>query len=118
MSRTEHTDKLVIVGAGPAGAAAAIEAGRRGLPCILIDKSSFPRDKVCGDALSGKTVDGLKRLGIEPAALRGHAAALPSWGIEFAAPSGERLRVPFKRNYQPASETAPGFLMPRYDFDH
>lgn len=118
MSRTEHTDALVIVGAGPAGSAAAIEAGRRGLPCVLLDKARFPRDKVCGDALSGKAVDGLKRLGINPEVdLCGQATALPSWGIEFAAPSGERLRVPFKRDYQPANEMPPGFLMPRFDFD-
>ncbi|MCS5652743.1 MAG: FAD-binding protein, partial [Candidatus Marinimicrobia bacterium] len=44
----------IIVGAGPAGTTAALYAHRLGLQCILLDKSIFPRDKICGDALSGK----------------------------------------------------------------
>ena len=45
---------LIIVGAGPAGATAALYAERNNLNCIVLDKAIFPRDKVCGDALSGK----------------------------------------------------------------
>ena len=47
---------MVIVGAGPAGSTAALYAHRAGLKCVLVDKSTFPRDKICGDALSGKSV--------------------------------------------------------------
>ena len=47
---------VIIVGAGPAGTAAALYAKKFGLKCILLDKAEFPRDKVCGDALSGKSV--------------------------------------------------------------
>ena len=47
---------VIIVGAGPAGSAAALYAHRLGLNCILLDKAVFPRDKICGDALSGKSV--------------------------------------------------------------
>ena len=44
---------LIIVGAGPAGTTAAY-AERNNLNCIVVDKATFPRDKICGDALSGK----------------------------------------------------------------
>ena len=52
----------VIVGAGPAGTSAALYAHKLGLKCILLDKALFPRDKICGDALSGKTVRILREL--------------------------------------------------------
>ena len=52
----------VIVGAGPSGCAAALYAHKYGLKTLLIDKAVFPRDKVCGDALSGKSVRILKEL--------------------------------------------------------
>lgn len=55
---------LIIVGAGPAGAAAALYASRLGLKTLLLDKSTFPRDKICGDALSGKAVAILLELGL------------------------------------------------------
>ena len=44
---------VVIVGAGPAGCAAAYMLAGNGLKIALIDKESFPRDKICGDALGG-----------------------------------------------------------------
>ena len=48
---------LIIVGGGPAGATAALYANRLGLSAVILDKSIWPRDKICGDALSGKAVD-------------------------------------------------------------
>ncbi|MEM7075912.1 MAG: FAD-dependent oxidoreductase, partial [Pseudomonadota bacterium] len=39
---------IVILGAGPAGSAAAVTARARGLSVALIDKARFPRDKLCG----------------------------------------------------------------------
>mgnify|MGYP001464730527 CR=1 FL=1 len=53
----------IIVGAGPGGSSAAIYSNKLGLNCLLLDKSVFPRDKVCGDALSGKSVKLLDELG-------------------------------------------------------
>ena len=52
---SNHYD-LIIVGAGPAGSSAALYAEQLGLKTILVDKSFFPRDKICGDALSGKSI--------------------------------------------------------------
>ncbi|MBL7014100.1 MAG: NAD(P)/FAD-dependent oxidoreductase [Candidatus Marinimicrobia bacterium] len=53
---------IIIVGAGPAGSSAALFAQRLGLKPLLLDKSIFPRDKICGDALSGKSVRLLRDL--------------------------------------------------------
>ena len=47
---------LIIVGAGPAGTTAALYAERNNLNSIVVDKATFPRDKICGAALSGKSV--------------------------------------------------------------
>ena len=47
---------IIIIGAGPAGSSAALYAQKVGLKTILLDKATFPRDKICGDALSGKSV--------------------------------------------------------------
>ncbi len=59
----EHYD-LIVVGGGPAGATAALYARRHGLNTLLLDKARFPRDKICGDALSGKSVTILHDLGL------------------------------------------------------
>lgn len=59
-----------IVGAGPAGSAAAIVLARSGLSVDLIDRWAFPRDKVCGDALSAAAIAHLAELGLEELAAR------------------------------------------------
>ncbi|NYG57072.1 geranylgeranyl reductase family protein [Nocardioides perillae] len=59
----EQTDVLV-VGAGPAGSAAAAWAARHGLDVVLADAAVFPRDKTCGDGLTPRAVHELGRLGL------------------------------------------------------
>ncbi|RZK30702.1 MAG: FAD-dependent oxidoreductase, partial [Hymenobacter sp.] len=54
---------ICILGAGPGGATAALHLARAGHPCVLLDKATFPRDKICGDALSGKVLAELRQLG-------------------------------------------------------
>lgn len=56
---------VVIVGAGPAGCAAAILLAREGFRPLVLDRATFPRDKVCGDGLAPRTVAMLRRLGLE-----------------------------------------------------
>ncbi len=52
--------EILVIGAGPAGTAASIYLAEKGYIPILIDKSEFPRDKVCGDAISGEAFDVLE----------------------------------------------------------
>ncbi len=56
---------LIIVGAGPAGSTCALYAARAGLQVLLLDKETFPRDKVCGDAVSGVSFRFLQELGLQ-----------------------------------------------------
>lgn len=110
------TTDVCIIGAGPGGSSAAVALARHGVRAILLDKAVFPRDKVCGDALSGKVMRALERL--DPAlglTLRKDARQLPSWGVTFTAPNRRSLRVPFSRDT--GQGEAPGAIMPRMDFD-
>lgn len=54
----------VVVGAGPAGSIAALVLARAGVDVRLVDRSTFPRDKLCGDTLNPGTLSILDRLGI------------------------------------------------------
>lgn len=56
---------VVIAGAGPAGAAAAITLTRLGLRIALVDKATFPRDKCCGDGLTTAALRRLEHLGLD-----------------------------------------------------
>lgn len=56
--------QVVVVGAGPAGSAAAAWAARAGRDVLVIDSASFPRDKACGDGLTPRAVLELERLGL------------------------------------------------------
>jgi geranylgeranyl reductase family protein len=58
-----HAD-VVVVGAGPAGSAAAAWAARAGRDVLVIDSANFPRDKACGDGLTPRAVAELERLGL------------------------------------------------------
>lgn len=109
---------ILILGAGPGGATAAIALAKSGLKVALVDKATFPRDKICGDALSGKVVSLLKYLSSGSLQqLYDFPDKLGSWGIRFFAPNGEALDVPFKSTRNPQMEQAPGFISRRMDFD-
>ncbi len=60
-----HDDAdVIVVGAGPAGSAAAFHCASAGLDVLLLEKSEFPRDKVCGDGLTPRAVAELVRMGL------------------------------------------------------
>jgi geranylgeranyl reductase family protein len=102
----------VIVGAGPGGATAAAFMARRGLRVLLLDRETFPRDKVCGDGVAGKSIEVMQRLGmIEPLLAAPHAGA---WGVTFSGPYGDEVAVPFRQADPPAP---PGFVCDRLTFD-
>jgi len=54
---------VVVIGAGPAGSAAALHAAKAGLRVLLLDRAEFPRAKACGDALSARGVAAVRRMG-------------------------------------------------------
>ena len=112
------TTPLVIIGAGPAGAATALRLSYLGIPSVLIDKADFPRDKICGDAISGKVPTLLNRL--DPAIMdRFRQRFRPSdvWGIRFYPPSNKLIELPFKVGYERVPDEAPGYVSKRIDFD-
>ncbi len=113
------TDVLVL-GAGPGGAMAALFLHKEGVDCVVVDKAVFPRDKICGDALSGKVVEVLNRYDralTDKLALR--KESLPCWGVTFVAPDLEALSIPFQLSGNGQErERAPGFISRRMDFDN
>lgn len=111
--------KAIIIGGGPAGAGTSIYLTQAGIPHVIIEKETFPRDKVCGDACSGKTAFVLRKA--NPAWLQeifqNEQDYTPSHGIIFVAPNGKALNIPYNPNRQPG-EQAPGFTTPRLTFDN
>ncbi|MFI5428276.1 NAD(P)/FAD-dependent oxidoreductase [Aeromicrobium sp. UC242_57] len=55
---------MLVVGAGPAGSAAAAWTSRFGMDTVLADAATFPRDKTCGDGLTPRAIAELERLGL------------------------------------------------------
>lgn len=110
---------VIILGAGPAGCGASFFLTKGGVQHLVLEKDRFPRDKVCGDACSGKTAYVLRTA--NPAWLHEIFArtdeALPSTGITFVAPNGRGLDVHYPIANRPG-EPAPGFTMRRLDFDN
>ncbi|MXO59185.1 hypothetical protein GRI89_06490 [Altererythrobacter salegens] len=64
--------ETIVIGAGPAGCAAAIELGRGGAAPVLIDRNAEPGDALCGGFLSWRTAQRLEKLGCSPEALGAH----------------------------------------------
>jgi geranylgeranyl reductase family protein len=84
--------EILIVGAGPSGAAAAVQLGQLGVKdVLLVDRDRFPRNKTCGSGLSPAALHLAEALGIGPQ-LRAHAN--PVVTVRFVTPAGEELRVP------------------------
>lgn len=111
---------ICIVGAGPGGAATALKLSQLGIPCTLVDKAVFPRDKICGDAISGKAMVVLNRIDPQIMASFDADPAIQTdvWGIRFVAPNGRTVDVPYRSRYQPATDPRQGYVSRRVDFDN
>ncbi|MDP6776481.1 MAG: geranylgeranyl reductase family protein [Candidatus Latescibacteria bacterium] len=109
----DPTYDLIIVGAGPAGATAALYAARSGLKTLLLDRSRFPRDKVCGDALSGKAVGVLRDLGLVEKVADLPGAAIRT--VTFGSPEGTQVDIDLTRSAR--QDFLTGFVIRRQIFD-
>jgi len=56
---------VIVVGAGPGGSCTAFHLARHGMRVLLLEKSEFPREKVCGDGLTPRAVKQLVKMGID-----------------------------------------------------
>ena len=111
--------EILISGAGPAGTATSLFLSKMEIPHTIIDKASFPRDKICGDALSGKVVHVLNK--IDTQIIKEFSVNTTeftgSYGMCFFAPNGKKLEVPF--SMKPGMlKNAPGFISRRIKFDN
>jgi geranylgeranyl reductase family protein len=89
-SKADYFD-AIIVGAGPSGSSCAVYLSRMGLRVLLVDREHFPRDKVCGDGVSGKSMSMLRELGlIEEIELLPHVK-IPD--LELTSPDGTGVDI-------------------------
>jgi menaquinone-9 beta-reductase len=106
----ERDADVIVVGAGPGGSAAAYHLARHGARVVLLEKSSLPREKVCGDGLTPRAVAQLIRMGVdldEPGWLRNRGLRVIGGGV--------RMELPW-----PSLASYPdfGLTRTRHDFDH
>lgn len=87
------TYDVAVVGAGPAGSAAALAARRAGATVLLLDRADFPRDKPCGDGIAPHTLDVLAGLGVRGLA-DGYA---PVTALRLVGPGGAAVARPLPR---------------------
>lgn len=102
---------VCVVGAGPAGSAAAGELAASGFRTLLVDRAEFPRDKVCGDGVSPRAVRVLKSAGLYREDVFSRFSRVE--GVRIRAPGGRTLEVSFRGD----AEVGEGYVIPRKVFD-
>ena len=108
-----HTDDeadVIVVGAGPAGSSTASYLARSGLDVLLLEKTHFPREKVCGDGLTPRAVKALVGMGVPVGEQDGW---LPNKGLRIIG-GGVRLELPWP---DLASYPGYGLVRSRLGFD-
>jgi len=101
---------VIVVGAGPAGATTAFYLAQSGLDVLLLEKSRFPREKVCGDGLTPRAVKSLVGMGIKVGEQDGWVR---NKGLRVIG-AGLRLEMPW-----PELSSYPGYglVRTRHDMD-
>ena len=105
-----HEADVIVVGAGPAGSSTATYLARSGLHVALLEKSQFPREKVCGDGLTPRATRQLIKLGIDTSEQAGwlHNKGLRIYGG----------KQPFQLDWPELADfPSYGLVRPRSDFD-
>jgi len=108
--RDDRDADVIVVGAGPAGSATAYHLAQRGLDVLVLEKSEFPREKVCGDGLTPRAVKALIEMGIDTSEEAGWQR---NKGLRIIG-GGHRLEMPWP---ELASFPNYGLVRPRSDFD-
>jgi geranylgeranyl reductase family protein len=109
-----NTYDIIIVGAGPAGTTAAHYASKNGLKVLMLDKDVFPRDKVCGDALSGKSIGILRDMNLLEEVQNLPGAFIQS--IVFSSPNHDHFRIDLRNTS--LKNIPKGFVIRRQIFDN
>ncbi len=86
------TFDVIVVGGGPGGSGAAGYLSRIGLQVLLIEKMDFPRDKICGDAVGGKSISHIEMLGAGK--IINEISEYSVTSILFSSPAGHEVDVP------------------------
>ncbi len=107
---TTRDADVIVVGAGPAGSTAAFHLAQSGLDVLLLEKTSFPREKVCGDGLTPRAVKSLITMGIATDAADGWVR---NKGLRILG-GGRTIEVPWP---DLASFPDYGLVRTRMDFD-
>jgi len=109
-AETADVADVIIVGAGPAGSATAYYLASAGLDVLVLEKSQFPREKVCGDGLTPRAVKALTGMGVPISESDGW---LRNQGLRIIG-GGGRIEVPW-----PDLSSFPGYglVRTRLDFD-
>ncbi|MFH1056197.1 MAG: NAD(P)/FAD-dependent oxidoreductase [Candidatus Micrarchaeota archaeon] len=85
---------VIVAGGGPGGSTCATFLGQMGHKVLLLDKAKFPRDKTCGDAISGKSMGVLREMGLlESVEGVDHSKI---YGVTFSSPEGYVIEIPFR----------------------
>jgi menaquinone-9 beta-reductase len=105
-----RTADVVVVGAGPGGSSAAYHLARHGLSVLLLEKTEFPREKVCGDGLTPRAVRQLVTMGVDTSP---EAGWLHNKGLRIIG-GGVRMELDWP---ELASFPSYGLTRTRLDFD-
>jgi geranylgeranyl reductase family protein len=107
---SDHSADVIVVGAGPAGSTTAYHLAQAGLDVLLLEKTAFPREKVCGDGFTPRAVKQILAMGIDPDP---HDGWIRNQGLRIIG-GGMRLELPWP---DLASYPDYGLVRTREDFD-
>lgn len=115
MEGNEERD-VIVVGAGPAGAMTATILAQKGHDVLLLDRTAFPRDKTCGDAVPAGAIERMVHYGmkekVDTAVARGEFYPLKS--LKIVSPRAYEIQAPLEKGH----EGCDSYVAPRMYFDH